>query len=192
MAYWKYTSGHWLYYSYTGEHFDFLHPRIGVGLFSFRKGWFVYTPMALVGMLGFVALWRRDKRLVPALLLYFVLVIYTVFSWKNWWYGGGFGCRPLIDSLPMLALPLGALVAHVAGLKRVAPMAALYTLLSLFVVLNMFQTFQFSKHIIHHDRMSWGAYWHVFGKTQMTFDELEPYLMNEKEYWRQNFEMSAE
>ena len=53
FSYWKLITGHWLVYSYDGERFDFLHPNIVNGLFSYRKGWFLYTPLALIGLSGF-------------------------------------------------------------------------------------------------------------------------------------------
>ncbi len=44
FIYWKIVSGSWVVYSYSGERFCFGQPKILDGLFSFRKGWFIYTP----------------------------------------------------------------------------------------------------------------------------------------------------
>ena len=46
FGYWRYITGHWLFYSYIDEGFNFLHPHIVKGLFSYRKGWFVYTVLS--------------------------------------------------------------------------------------------------------------------------------------------------
>ncbi|MBL0127806.1 MAG: glycosyltransferase family 39 protein [Flavobacteriales bacterium] len=50
LVYWKWMTGKWLYMSYNnpGEGFEFLHPYTWDVLFSFRKGWYIYTPIMLV------------------------------------------------------------------------------------------------------------------------------------------------
>ena len=185
LAYWRYTSGHWIYFSYKGEGFNFLHPKIFRGLFSYRKGWFVYTPIAFLGVIGFIPLWKKNKALVPSLVVFFTLLIYIVFSWKNWWYGGGFGCRPLIEALAVLSMPFAALLEAVLSLRKKLLTTMLYLSLAFFISLNIFQTWQFAMSIIHHDRMSRAYYWHVFGKTSINPDDYEKYLIDEKEYWRE-------
>lgn len=182
MGYWKYTTGHWVYFSYQGEGFDFLHPYIVEGLFSYRKGWFIYTPLALIAFAGFYYLWQTRKEVVPALFITIALAIYIVFSWKNWWYGGGFAARAMVDFLPLLALPVAALAQHFAGLKKWGIKIAACIILLSFIVLNLFQTWQYQQGIIHFDRMNKAYYWRVFGKTQYTQEDLQ-YLMNDKEYW---------
>jgi hypothetical protein len=52
LAYWKYSTGSWLYYSYRGEGFFFARPRILDGLISYRKGLFVYTPILSLAFAG--------------------------------------------------------------------------------------------------------------------------------------------
>ena len=52
FIYWKTVTGHYICYSYTDEGFFFNHPRIMEGLFSWRKGWLLYTPMMAFALLG--------------------------------------------------------------------------------------------------------------------------------------------
>ena len=48
MIYWNEMTGHWLYFSYgSDERFFFGDPAIIKGLFSYRKGLFIYTPLLL-------------------------------------------------------------------------------------------------------------------------------------------------
>ena len=58
IIYWKWVSGQWIVYSYNnaGEGFDFFRPHILNFLFSFRKGWLVYTPVMALSLLGFYKL----------------------------------------------------------------------------------------------------------------------------------------
>jgi hypothetical protein len=96
FGYWKYITGSWIYYSYGQESFLWLSPRIIDGLFGVRKGWFIYSPVVFIAILGFYQLWKTHKQLVPVFVVFLVLHIYATFSWWCWWYGGGFGARTLI------------------------------------------------------------------------------------------------
>lgn len=52
LIYWKMASNHWIQFTYNDEHFDWLHPHIINGLWSFRKGWFIYTPIMFLPALA--------------------------------------------------------------------------------------------------------------------------------------------
>jgi len=184
MFYWKYSTGHWIHYTYEGEGFNFLHPHIIDGLFSYQKGWFVYTPIALVCMFGLYALWNDNKKAAPAVVVFFVLMFYVVFSWRGWWYGGGFSARALIETLPVAAFPLAYLSCDIfLGMKNMAIKIAFSVAMSFFITLNLFQTYQYSLGIIHFVYMTKTYYWKVFGKTKIT-DESK-YLMTGEEYFRE-------
>ncbi|MBP6392449.1 MAG: hypothetical protein KA175_08165 [Flavobacteriales bacterium] len=164
MLYWKVTTGHWVFYSYKDEGFDFAHPHILEGLFGFRKGWFVYSPLVLLGFLGLHLQLRTPRtcgRALP-LAIYFPIFWWVVFSWYQWWYGGGFGCRPLVGSLALLALP----IAHLADAlrrKHAVLCDLLIVLVGLGIWLNFFQQRQYALAIIHWEEMTAERYWEVFG-----------------------------
>lgn len=181
FSYWKYTSGRWLYYSYKGEGFSFANPQIWKGLFSARKGWFVYTPIAFI---AFTGLFVSPKKYLPSILVFFAVIIYCVFSWRLWYYGGSFGCRPLIDTLPVLAMPLAFLTRYILAMGKIAIKATYLLVLGLLVLLNLFQSYQFVRDVIHYDRMTAKYYWRVFGKLQVT-EEDKKYLMNEDLYFEE-------
>ena len=44
-------------------------------------------------------------------------------------------------------------------------------------------SYQFTKNIIHYDRMTAAYYWRVFGKTTVSEEDLQ-YLMSDREYWK--------
>ncbi len=179
MAYWKDVTGHWIYYSYQGEKFDFSDSHVFDGLFSYRKGWFIYTPIAFISTIGFFFLWRKDKSFLPPILLFLSLFIFIVFSWQSWTYGGSYGCRPLIDILPIMALPLASLVEQIYILtkkRNIILKTAFSLLLVSLVSLNIFQSYQANKNIIHYDGMTKEYYWRVFLKTSVTRED-ENYLL---------------
>jgi hypothetical protein len=182
MAYWKYITGSWIYFSYKGEGFNFAKPHVWQGLLSYRKGWLVYTPIAMFIIPGIYFLYKKHKQLVLPIVVFMAVIIYTVFSWTNWWYGSGFSSRVMIDFYAILALPFAALFSHVNASRHRFARQLIVAVYILLISLNIFQTWQFNKGIIHGDRMTGGYYRRIFGKTQYTSEDLQ-YLMNDKEYW---------
>lgn len=181
LLYWKFTTGHWFFYTYKREHFIFNDWQILNGLFSFRKGWFVYTPLAFAGFIGCYSLWKRpDLRfyLVP-FSIYFVIMLYITFCWWQWYYGGSFGCRVLVESYTLLALPLCALIEDVTKRKRWIALIAGLIFTSL-IFLNVFQTAQYAKGIIHWQKMNKEYYWRVFGKWNIDETDKELLLKTEE------------
>jgi hypothetical protein len=179
LSYWKYVTGAWIYDGYTEEGFVWTDPAIWKGLFSFRKGWFIYTPLALFMIWGIYSMRRRFSQHIPAVFVFILVNIYVVFSWWNWWYGGSFGARALVESMAVLSLPFAAfteqLLCRNAATKLIAG-----TMLLLLMSLNMFQSYQCYKNIIHWDAMTRAYYFRVFLKTKTTEEDLK-YLMTDAE-----------
>ncbi len=180
MSYWKYITGHWIYFSYEGEGFNFLRPHLIQGLIEYRKGWFIYTPMALMAILGFINLRKQHKGMGTVLLVSTCMMIYLVFSWRCWWYGGGFGARALVESYAILAIPLASLMSYIIARKKPYLKITGCTVFVFFIALNMFQTFQYSKAILMYDKMSEAYYWRIFGRTSVS-DEDRQLLMTDDE-----------
>jgi hypothetical protein len=141
--FWKVTTGHWLFDTYTNEYFDFAHPHLLDGLLSFRKGWLLYTPVAGLALLGlFLTLRRRIAAAWLPTLVTVAVVVYVTFSWEQWSYGGSFSARPLISLYPLLALALVSLLVAVRARSR-GGYAVLRGLLVLCILLNLWQTWQY-------------------------------------------------
>ena len=161
---WHYASGQWLLYTYGQERFDFGHPHLLDGLFSFRKGWLVYTPLMAVALLGTGALRRRLPAAFWPTLVLVPLVLYVTFSWEQWWYGGGFGARSLISLYPLLGLSLASLWAAARARGRAAPRRVLALATVLLVLLNLMQTWQYGAGILHWDNTTREVYLANFGR----------------------------
>lgn len=171
LFYWKYVTGNWLKYSYQGERFDFLNPHIWDGLFSYRKGWFVYTPLAFVAAIGFFFLKKYSAKILP-LTVIMLVAVYVIFSWATWFYGGSFGCRALIEYLPVMSFPLAALITNMFAKGRLSKIV-ISTVLVLVLVLNIWQTYQFTQCVIPWDHNNRAYYWKVFFKLKaMPEDEV--------------------
>ncbi len=166
LLYWKSVTGQWLFYSYVnpGEGFDFATPYTWDYLFSFRKGWFVYTPLALLMVAGLAVLWRRQRHLFWPIAVLFIVNLYITSSWTCWWYAGGsFSARSMMPMYALLALPLGLLLKQLVEgpMKRV-----IIPTTALLILLNLFQTWQWNANIISKDRMTGAYYAAIFGRTR--------------------------
>lgn len=106
--YWHYVSGDWIVYSYQDQGFSWLKPHLWDGIFSFRGGWLLYSPLMATALLGFGPLRRKAPSGFWAILIFTVAVIYVTFAWDIWWYGGSLGQRAMVQSYAVLAWPLAA------------------------------------------------------------------------------------
>ena len=165
LLFWKAQSGSWLHYSYNDEAFFFSNPSIIKGLFSFRKGWLIYTPVMLFSLVGLYFVFRKNVWLGTAISLTFLIFIYLTFSWWCWWYGGGFGARTMIDIYPFMAFGLADALAFVYQQKAWFK-AGFFGLLFFLIGLNMFQTYQYKLSLLHWDSMTFKAYKGIFLKTR--------------------------
>jgi MFS family permease len=167
LIYWKYISSHWLVMSYAnpGEGFDFLTPHTFNFLFSYRKGLFVYTPLLMISLLGFVYLWKQKREIFWSLFLFFIVNLYVVSSWSCWWYAHSYGQRSVVHILPVFALLLGFMLHYLMQRKWTVYAGSL--VISCCMVLNVFQSWQYTHFIIDGSRMTREYYWKIFGKTEV-------------------------
>lgn len=163
LLYWKTITGQWLYNSYGEEGFVFSDPQIWKGLFSYRKGWLLYTPLMALAVAGIPVIYKKQREHFWGISVYFIVNIYIVFSWWCWWYGGSYGARPLIESYAILALPLGAFIFWLYQQKKWVKRLS-FSLIAVLILLSLFQTWQYRRNIIHFDSMTREAYWEAFGK----------------------------
>ncbi len=117
LTYWKYATGDWIYYSYGDQGFDFLSPHFYNCIFTFKKGWWVYTPIMSLIVPGFFLLSKRKTLFLPSL-IYSLLFMYIVFSWQVWWYGGSMSQRSVVQLYVLLAFPLAALTEYILSRSR--------------------------------------------------------------------------
>ncbi len=153
------ATGNLFVYSYGGESFEFTEPHIIDFLFSYKKGWFVYTPLALISILGTIVWLKHDRTIALYYLGFILLVIYVLSSWWNWWYGGSFSSRVMVDYLIFCAIPLGLLLTHVRKSRWVF---LIYPACLACLVLCQIQTYQYRYFIIHWENMDKVQYWDAF------------------------------
>jgi hypothetical protein len=160
---WKIQTGSFIYYSYNNEKFYFNHPHLIDGFFSFRNGMFIYTPIMLLILPGFVYAWKKYKNIALATTTFFLINSIIVFSWWCWWYGGSFGIRAMVESYAVLIIPFGCFVKGI-GMNNKIKKYSLIVLLVLFVLLNQFQTLQSQTSLLHYSDMTFKTYKLIFGR----------------------------
>ena len=161
FVYWKTVTGHWLFFSYIGEKFYFLKPQILNGLFSFRKGWLLYTPVMVFALAGIPVLWHRRKEFFWPLVVLLSLHIYLIYSWWCWWYGGCLGSRPMIDIYGPLAISMAAFLEWTLEKKKYVRNAILIIALFLCFKGGLFNI-QYYYGAIHWEGMTSKIYFKSF------------------------------
>lgn len=116
--YWKIISGHWFYNSYPTSNFFWDNPQLINVLFSWRKGWLIYTPVMAFTLIGIGLMYRVRQQFFWPLLVYFLASWYVMSSWWSWWYGGGFSIRPFVDSYGIFAFGLAAFLTWAFRQRR--------------------------------------------------------------------------
>jgi hypothetical protein len=162
-----------IYYQATGQvlpnpygtlGFNFGSPRLAGVLFSVRKGVFFWAPVLLLACSGFVWLARARHAarvfVLPAA-VFLLIDTYVIASWWDWQFGGSYGHRAFVDTLPVLAIGLAGFCTWADRTRRRrAIVAAVVTVL---VGLSTFQTVQYWNGRVPYENTSWAQYKALFG-----------------------------
>ncbi|GAA3977520.1 hypothetical protein [Hymenobacter antarcticus] len=197
--YWHYVSGDWIVYSYQQQGFSWLRPHLWDGIFSFKSGWLLYSPLLVVALLGFIALRRQQPAAFWPLLVFIVLFTYVTFAWDEWLYGGSLGQRAMVQSYAVLAWPFAA--AHQWLLARRPWLLAYAGFAVLGCYYNLWLTYQ--AHLgglLVAGQMTRAYWWRILGRYDVP---LEARLLLDTNYdftgtprnyrvlWKQDFESLA-
>jgi len=158
-------TGHLIYFAYENEGFYWTDPQIMNFLFSFRKGWFVYTPFFLLIFPSLFFIFKKNRFEFLWFSLFFLILIYVLSSWWNWFFGDSFGMRPMADYTSIFILLIALYYSNLKGIIR--RITLIFIILT--IGLNIIQSYQYAKGIIHPDSMNKEAYFHVFLKTDLQY-----------------------
>lgn len=154
LIYWKYSTESFIYD--VGSKWVFFNPWFRV-LFGWEKGWFIYTPVTIFFVIGLFFLKKYPFK--NAILWFFILNLWIIISWEDWRYGGSYSTRALVQSYPVMAFSLASLIAPIFCNK--GRYIALL-LGSVLIVLNVFQTIQYHRTILHYNDMNRQYYGRIF------------------------------
>ena len=144
--YWYQVTGSLIYD--VGSKWSFADPFFCV-LFGWEKGWFVYTPVAI---LFIVSLFYIKSRPFGVAVKWFALLnIYVVISWFDWRYGGSYSTRALSQSYPLFGLSLATMLG---SWHRFIYRLVCYLVTPLLIIINLVQVYQYNETILHYDHMN--------------------------------------
>ena len=141
---WYLQTGKPLVYAYGSEKLNFLQPHMLNILFSFNRGWFLYTPLALVSMVGFAGLYRQSHYRFYWLAGFLLVFIYVASCWWVWYYASKCGQRVFIDIYIVVAFLLLFLFNLITSTNGKRLFSAILILL---ISLNLVQFYQHAKWI---------------------------------------------
>lgn len=110
---WKILFGGW----FTTPRDNFMNWRSPAFLdvfLSTHNGLFPWAPVTLLGIIGLVFLYRKDRELSLCLFLSLLLVGYVNGAAADWWGGDAYGSRRLIDCTVVFVLGLAALLEQLS------------------------------------------------------------------------------
>jgi hypothetical protein len=152
LLYWKYASGHWLFYAYGNETFSNLFkPQIIKVLLSTNNGLLVYTPVWLF-VFGFVIykIWRSSYIYFWVGLI-FLLMLMICSTWHDPYFGCSYGQRNFVDISCFFAFVFAGFLKEISSINKLAKAAFLITI-AIFVLLNL-------KLIFSYDYCWYGGTW---------------------------------
>ena len=177
LLYWKYNTGEWFYFELpAGESYFFSQPKILEGLFGFRKGWLVYTPLMSLFFIGLLFNFKKFHKDKAVITVFFATILFITYSCWCWWYGGSFSARALIDYYAIFAIPIAIVLHQVFVTKKAYLKVIIPIVISGFIYLNQVQLFQYRSGLLHWDSMTKEAYWEMFLKTDPDQETKKRYL----------------
>jgi hypothetical protein len=141
---WKAQVGEWIVYSYGNEKLHLLQPHFFSILFSFNRGWFIYTPIAFISIFGLIGLYRENRFRFFWMIGFLIVFIYITSCWWVWYYASKCGQRVFIDIYAVVALLLLFLIRSVESRMW---RKSLIALLCLLIAVNVLQFYQHYKWI---------------------------------------------
>lgn len=156
-------TGNAMSYNYGEEGFHFLNPHFTDFLFSYHKGFFLWTPWWFIVFIFSVIYWIIQKKFGYLLCFFtaFLFLSYVLSSWHAWSYGGSIGQRPMIDFYGVFILAFIPILTH----KNLIGKIGLLILSPFLVFLMNIQIFQYQKAIIPLDGVTKAWYWKMFLNT---------------------------
>lgn len=156
---WKLQTGSWLVYSYGEEGFDFRHPEWYNFLFSYTKGWLLYTPLMLLILVpGGYLLFKQSRPRFWIGLFLLTIAIYVFSSWWCWYYGAGMSQRVMIDFYLIPGFLLALILRDLGNTAR----TVFLSFALLLTGLNMAQAYQIARGILPFGSPTPEAYWDNF------------------------------
>jgi hypothetical protein len=143
---WKWESGNWFIWSYSGEGFNFLSPQLFECLFGFRVGLFLQIPIMIVSVIGSYFLYKSNPFRFSIWIIYFLSIIWIFSSWWCWDFYSTFGSRAYTEHLFFLLIPIVSLFSNI---KKITVVSLLF-----FVLIGAIRFLEVKSGYMHNQRFT--------------------------------------
>lgn len=162
---WLAQNGKMMQWTYKDNGLYLFSPNTLKMLFGFNSGFFIYTPLCLLLMLGFIPLFKENTYKFFALFLFLVFVFYLFSCHWAYTYFDGLSIRPMVDFMPVFAILGAKLISSVQGKLRTVALPAL----GLFAVFNLVICYQYKAGILPPASMNYEKFKYIFLKTDKKY-----------------------
>jgi hypothetical protein len=149
-------------------------------LFGFDSGFFIYTPLCLLFVLGSLVVYQENKFSFFAIAILLVGLFYFFSSYWAYTYFDGIGIRVLVDYYALFALLGAKLFSFVYSKKALVISSAAVALFLAFV--NLIYCYQGNRNILPRAGMTYNKWKYIFLKTDERYqgclggaNDLTPY-----------------
>tara|TARA_B110000977_G_scaffold107622_1_gene140240 strand:- start:2552 stop:4258 length:1707 start_codon:yes stop_codon:yes gene_type:complete len=187
LIYWKLITGSFVYD--VGSKWVFANPFFRV-LFGWETGWFIYTPVTILFVLGFFFIEKFPFR--KSVLVFCILNSWIVISWFDWKYGSTYSTRAMVQSYPVFTLSLTAIIHYFSTKKW---KSLLFIPLFYFIGVNLFQLHQYNTTVLHSRDMNRLYYASIYlnpspSPLDMSLLDTDEILRNESDFNQETISLS--
>ncbi len=182
-AVWFYQSHQWFHQTYKADGFYWTNPQIFKMLFGFDNGFFIYTPLCFVFLLGFILLYKRQRFAFWSGIIFLSGLVYFFASYWAYTYFDGLGIRVLVDYYALFAI-IGAKVTDAILNSKLATVST-SPLIIFLVIVNLVYCYQNNRSIILRSGMNFEQWKYTFLKIGKKYhgclggaNDLTPYSKN--------------
>ena len=175
ILYWWSATGSLVYFGYddAGSGLNLFSPRFAWVLFSYRKGWLLYSPLMALSLIGFYFLWKKHKEVFWPFMLYFFITFYLIASFSTLI---SYGFRAFIHTYAVLLLPFAYSISYLLYRKKWVIIGSGVLILGIMYI-TIFQAWQFRTGVLHGHNMTKAYYWRVFLKNYFEPEDRELLLI---------------
>ncbi|MFB3894973.1 MAG: hypothetical protein ACE14V_01590 [bacterium] len=127
---------------------NIMHPHLIAILFSGRHGLITWNPIILLSIFGAIWFWKKVPSVISMLGFVFILQMYLISCWHEWWGAHSFGHRMFLSSTPFFII---GLIAFINRIKQRINWRWIYGISILFILWNFGLIAQYSLGIIDRD-----------------------------------------
>ncbi|WP_317898789.1 hypothetical protein [Aurantibacillus circumpalustris] len=183
---WFIQSKSFFHNTYKADGFYWLNPQILKMLFGFDGGFFIYSPICFLFLLGLIFLFRENKFSFISTSLFLLGLFYFFASYWAYNYFDGFGIRVLVDYYALFSFIGAKLFTHFLGKTLIYNSIVFISTLLLFV--NLIYSYQANRNILLRAGMTFNKWKYIFLKTSSEYqnvlggsNELTPYSSKKQE-----------